>query len=241
MKAGGIHFCGRRAGAFTLVELLAAIAIVAILCALLLPAMNKAKDRAKRIDCANNLHQLGLGAVMYAEDNKGKLPTVYRVENLTIATYWMRREWDGRPVNLGLLHQPAYVAETRSFYCASRSRYRLEALALNGAENAWTNVGVRSSYPARLIHATKSFSEWAVADYAGKVIYSDFVGAKNMFQGGPPPTRGIYPAHDDKGYNRLFGDGSVRWTRPGALTALITDYPPTGEVLMEYFAELDGL
>jgi hypothetical protein len=73
------------------------------------------------------------------------------------------------------------------------------------------------------------------------VIYSDFVGVKNMFQGGPPATRGIYAAHEDKGYNRLFGEGSVRWTRPGALTRLITDYPPEVERLMEYFAELDGL
>ena len=178
---------------------------------------------------------------MYANDNSDRLPTVYRTAS-AFTTYWLRYSGDYK--NLGLLLTNSYVTPAKSFFCMSRDARPDEVLAYNSPGNEWTNVSVRISYPARLVDTAGvpmgSTAEWKAPEYSRKVLYSDFVGVVG-YQGGGIGSGYIYPVHDAQGYNRLFGDSSVRWCKPGPLTKQITAAAPSTAQQLAYFQELDLL
>jgi prepilin-type N-terminal cleavage/methylation domain-containing protein/prepilin-type processing-associated H-X9-DG protein len=97
----------RAPSAFTLIELLVVIAIIAILASLLLPALAKAKESAKRIQCVNGMRQLGMSVMMYADDHDGFYPS-RGISPTSTSNIWP------------LLLQPYYV-DTKILYCPSDS------------------------------------------------------------------------------------------------------------------------
>ena len=134
----GVNRWNRLRRAFTLIELLVVIAIIAILAAMLLPALSKAKDKAKRLQCMNNQKQFCLAIFMYAADNRERPPRAGE-------GYWA---WDLPWVAGNMMNQSGTLWKT--FYCpGTGTRFTPEDNwnCWNWATNSYHALGYAMTLP----------------------------------------------------------------------------------------------
>lgn len=225
---------------FTLIELLVVIAVIAILAALLLPALHRAKAKALRVACVNNERQISLGLQMYPSDNDDRLPANGYVDPKKAIPMWVGGDGHWNPqafTNVDLLLNPKnaqfaeYIRASKVYRCpADKSTVdvggvilpKVRSYSLNSYVN-WTMPNFNDNHPDYYVF-TKS-SHFSIANPVNLITFVDTAPGFICHPGFviTQETSLYYhmpSAQHDGGASLAFADGHIsyqKWVEPGTV------------------------
>ena len=197
-------------GGFTLVELLVVIAIIAVLMAILLPALNRAREQGKRAVCLNNVHTLTLAWMMYCDENDERLPRAYTDKDgwiQDIPGYRFNPEKAPRDMQLKALRDGKlfpYLRTTDIFRCPVAKKDEFRTYSIPHAMNGGASDG------GKIIRRRTEFTH-----HASRIVFlDDFVrdwDACWMVYWSIPSWWNTTPIRHGYGNTFSFADGHSEW------------------------------
>jgi prepilin-type N-terminal cleavage/methylation domain-containing protein/prepilin-type processing-associated H-X9-DG protein len=198
----------RCVGGFTLVELLVVVGIIAVLISVLLPAMAKARDAARKTACLSNLRQVHQLVAMYANEYKDRVPVGYRGNKQFNSMIYSGTA--GRFVLFGLVRTAGYMPDPNVYYCPAENDPRS---ILGSDVNPWPpgpegspTINVAAGYGFRPeVDIPDDPNTWGtllpkLSKFRSKAILGDLTAL---------PAR--LDTRHRQGVNVLYGDGSAKW------------------------------
>ncbi|HEY9250367.1 MAG TPA: prepilin-type N-terminal cleavage/methylation domain-containing protein [Rariglobus sp.] len=201
---------------FTLVELLAVVAILGILAGLVIGVIGRAKETANSAKCASNLHQIGIGLLAYASDHKGMITgrsyaEEFKPDGTSTFSHWYRRLGRG-----GYVDKSNQLGDSPIFYCPSFPPTAPTDDSVDDPENVFYRYGMRNWVPPDgsipLNDETRLLPLNSIENPADFFLVADSIYTTTQTQGYSIPqgstTWGIHLRHNGKA-NTLFADGHV--------------------------------